>query len=554
MRWWMETLKVKALLLLALLACALALPPPLTGAAGPAALLGPPRQDEITPDPVIAAMLAGVSESVLRGYAGGLSGEWPVTVGGQPYTLATRYSYHAEAMEKATQFVYEHFEGLGLETEYHEFEMLNGTELRNVIAEQPGVLEPGCIYILSAHLDSTSETPSQRAPGADDNASGSSAVLAAADLLSRHTFGCTLRYALFTGEEQGLHGSKAYAAGARALGEDIRGVVNLDMVGFNSSERPEPVIELHTRDNDPGDLRLASTFTEVVEAYELDLVPQVLQDGPWYSDHAAFWGEDYPAIIGIEDHTRPDEDTTPDYHRTTDRIDTLDFTYLANYARAALGTLAHLGELVPGGALEGAVTAAGEGLPLEGATVSASPGSGLVYTTTSGTDGSYLLSLPAGQYSVRFEEPWHAPQTAGGISISGQLTTTLNASLQHLPVFEVSGSVLSAATLAPLSATVSVLDFPLPPVQTDAATGEFSLRLPQGERRLNAAAPGHFPRQFQLLLEADSRLEVRLFQRLDLYLPLLELLSAAPGSRFLCYHRMAFSTFNGVIPGQNCHF
>jgi len=551
MRWWMGSSKVKALLLLALLAGVQVFARPENGAA---AFLSPPRQEEIVADPIVAAMLAGVSESVLRDYAGGLSGEWPVTIGGQPYTLLTRYSYHAGAMEKATQFVYEHFESLGLNTKYHEFEMLNGMELRNVIAEQPGVVEPGCIYILSAHLDSTSETPSLRASGADDNASGSSAVLAAADLLSQHDFACTLRYALFTGEEQGLHGSRAYAEEARALGEDIRGVVNLDMIGYNSSERPEPVIELHTREANPEDLRLASIFTGVVEAYELDLAPQVLQDGPWYSDHAAFWGEGYPAIIGIEDHTYPDEDTTPDYHRTTDRIDTLDFTYLANYTRAALATLAHLGELVPGGTLEGQVTVAGVGLPLEGVTVSASPGSTLHYTTTTGADGSYLLSLPAGQYSLRFEEPWHAPETAGGITISGQLTTTLNASLQPLPVFEVSGSVRAAGALTPLSATISVLDFPLPPLQTDPATGEFSLQLPQGERRLLVSAPGYFSRQFQLQLDEDSRLDIRLFQRLDLYLPLLKFLSVAPDGLFLCFQRTVFSTFNGVIPQQICYF
>jgi hypothetical protein len=503
-------MKLKPVLSLALLVCAL-FPPDASG-------LG---KEEIIPDPLIAGMLAQVSQDSLRDTAGGLSGEWAVTIGGQPYTLATRSSRAAATMEKATQYVYERFTALGLETQYHEYLLSEGNLRRNVIAEHPGITEPGCIYILSAHLDSTSENPLQNAPGADDNASGSSAVLEAAGLLSQYNYNCSLRFALFTGEEQGLIGSAAYAKAARDGAEDIRGVLNLDMVGYNSSGQPEPIIELHTRQNS-GDLLLADMFTEVVSAYELDLVPQLFRDGPHYSDHASFWQQGYAAIIGIEDITGPDEDTTPYYHRTTDQIESLDFAYLASFAQAAVGTMAHLGGLVSGGYLSGTVSSASTSLPLAGATVSVPLGASGVYSTTTEADGSYLLRLPVGLYTITFQEPWYAPLAVEAVSIAEEETTQLDAQLQELPVYRVNGSVRAAATGAPLSATLVVLGFPLSPVQTDPATGSFTLDLPQGQHHLKASAPHYYPQQRILQLEADSQHDFSLFLQKDFFLPLLQ--------------------------------
>ena len=71
-------------------------------------------------------------------------------------------------------------------------------------------------------------------PGADDNASGSVATLLAADILSQYQWGCTLRFAFWTGEEQGLLGSYAYAQQAYQSGENILGYLNLDMIAWNT--------------------------------------------------------------------------------------------------------------------------------------------------------------------------------------------------------------------------------------------------------------------------------------------------------------------------------
>jgi hypothetical protein len=304
-----------------------------------AASPAPTASGVLTPDPRIQEMIDQVSSTTLYNYVGGLTGETPVIVGGEPYTITTRFSLSDIPIAKATQYAYEHFQSLGLTASYFDY-YLQGFTRRNVIAEQIGLTQPGRIVLAAAHLDSTSELPypSTLAPGADDNASGSAGVLVAADILSQYSFGCTLRYALFTGEEQGLYGSAAYAAAVHTLGEDVAGVVNLDMIAYNTAGTA-PTMELHTRHGNAGDLLLANLYSDVIAAYQIDLTPVVLQDGESASDHYSFWQKGYPAILAIEDWS----DHTPFYHKTADRLQTLDMAYYTRFVKAAVGTLAHLG-------------------------------------------------------------------------------------------------------------------------------------------------------------------------------------------------------------------
>jgi len=103
----------------------------------------------------------------------------------------------------------------------------------NVIGQRTGTVNPNDVYVIGAHLD---DMPTgATAPGADDNASGSVATLIAADILSQYQWGCTLRFAFWTGEEQGLLGSSVYAARSKTNGETIKGYLNLDMVGYNAT-------------------------------------------------------------------------------------------------------------------------------------------------------------------------------------------------------------------------------------------------------------------------------------------------------------------------------
>ena len=297
----------------------------------------------VVPAPQVQAMIDQVDREPLVEYIGDLSGEWPVLIGGEPYTITTRYTNSGEPIQKSVEFVGQHLEALGLEVEYHSWQQGRPP---NVIGEQRGETRPDDVFILSAHLDSyASGSPMVLAPGADDNASGVATVLLAADILSQYDGDCTLRFALWTGEEQGLLGSESYAERASVGGEAIAGVLNLDMIGWDGIEGPD--IDLHADQSVAGSLDLAQLFAGVVDAYDLQLVPEVVPDGIGASDHASFWRYGYAAILGIEDYYPRPADFNPHYHTDQDRLDALDLEYLVEYAKAAIATFAHMGCLAP---------------------------------------------------------------------------------------------------------------------------------------------------------------------------------------------------------------
>jgi hypothetical protein len=297
----------------------------------------------ITADPQVAAMIGQVQQSTVYTYTGGLSGEWPVTVGGSPYTIKTRYTGSGTPIQKATQYAYEHLQGLGLAVGYHDWSGAGRTG-RNVIGAKAGIVRPEEIVLITAHLDDTSNiNPATNAPGADDNASGSTGVLVAADIFSRFQFERTVRFALFTGEEQGLLGSMAYADDVWAAGENVVAVYNMDMIAWD--KKNGPTLRLHTRTTwDPGypaDLAIANLFGDVLNAYSLSasLTPIITADSENASDHASFWNKGYPAILAIEDDYN---DFNTFSHTVNDTLSRLNLTYFTNYVKASVGTVAHL--------------------------------------------------------------------------------------------------------------------------------------------------------------------------------------------------------------------
>jgi hypothetical protein len=292
-----------------------------------------------TYDPVINGIIGQVSEDALSSYVSGLSGVTPVTVGGASYTISSRYTGSGTPIQMATQFAYEHLQGLGLTTTYHQWNAC-GRSNRNVVAELPGVLHPGEIVLVTAHID---DMPSvSPAPGADDNASGSAAVFVAADILKNYSFDRTVRFVLFTGEEQGLCGSGEYAELVYSSGQNITAVLNMDMIAFNTTGS-SPTLLLHTRPaNNPGyasDLAIANMFVDVATVYSLPLNPAIMADGLTASDHYYFWNAGYPAILAIEDD---ENDFNPYYHTGNDNLNNINLPYFTAFAKAAIGTAAQL--------------------------------------------------------------------------------------------------------------------------------------------------------------------------------------------------------------------
>jgi Zn-dependent M28 family amino/carboxypeptidase len=291
-------------------------------------------------DSLIQTMIEQVDSATLFDRVGELSGETAAVIGGEPYTITTRHTNSGEPIEKATQYAAEYLAALGLDVEYHDWawSSLSG---RNVIGELTGERHPEEIFVLCAHIDDLPSGPI--APGADDNASGVVAVLTAADILSQYRWGGTLRFALWTGEEQGLWGSHFYAQRSYSAGENIAGVLNLDMIAWNTL-LSTPDIDLHATSSVTPTLQLAQLFSDVVGAYGLDLVPEIVANGTGSSDHASFWDYGYPAILGIEDYYPNKHDFNPYYHTADDQLQYLDMDYFADFVKASLATFAHMSD------------------------------------------------------------------------------------------------------------------------------------------------------------------------------------------------------------------
>jgi len=313
--------------------------------AGLAALLPLPARAQAAPpaDPAIAAMMAEVETDTLLDLVNQLTGETPVTVDGEASLIESRAYDAGDGLEMATQFAYAFLEEQGLDVRFQEWEECD-IEGRNVIGELAGDEVADELVLVTAHLDSTSDDDT--APGADDNASGSAAVMAMAEILAPHTFPRTLRFVLFTGEEEGLCGSIAYVDEALEEDEAIVAVYNMDMIAWNSDKAP--IMRLHTRtEDDPGyaaDLAIAQTLIEVVDAYGLgrQLLPVITPDGLDESDTFSFWEAGYPGVLAIEDDGADVDDFNPNYHSADDTVDAFNLAYYTSFVKASVGAVATL--------------------------------------------------------------------------------------------------------------------------------------------------------------------------------------------------------------------
>jgi hypothetical protein len=197
------------------------------------------------------------------------------------------------------------------------------TTFQNVIGRLPGTNPGAGKFVICSHFDATAfRTPGWRAweepaPGADDNLSGTAAVLELARLLSADDpFPFDLEFVCFDGEELGLWGSDTLAHAEKLAGAPILGVFNMDMIGYN------PVADSLTIMPNRQSWFLAD-FVRETEALnpQPGVTLQVVIDNLLNSDHGPYWLQGYPAFMMIENLNVVRNN--PQYHRVTDRISTL---------------------------------------------------------------------------------------------------------------------------------------------------------------------------------------------------------------------------------------
>ena len=237
-----------------------------------------------------------------------------------------------QACVDAGRYIYEEFDGMGLSVRYHNWSVSDTFYGSNIEATLPGVDEASDeTYIVCAHYDTVPGSP-----GADDNAAGTSVVLSAAEIMSQYHFNHTVRFVAFSGEEQGLYGSRYYAEDAAANGDDIVAVLNADMMGHAVSEEAKANVVVF--DNDESSW--VTDFTvDIATEYHEDINLQVVHGGSsGRSDHASFHRVGYNAIFYFE------YEVNPYYHDPQDTLDNMNPSYATRVSRLALATLCSLAD------------------------------------------------------------------------------------------------------------------------------------------------------------------------------------------------------------------
>ncbi|RUS20131.1 Zn-dependent exopeptidase [Endogone sp. FLAS-F59071] len=207
----------------------------------------------------------------------------------------------------------------------------------NVICTFWGKKYPKEHVILGAHYDSRGSLWGSRAPGADDDGSGTTMLLQSASLIARHNlvFDRTVQIIAFSGEEQGLFGSRAYARRLRNEGVDVTVMLQGDMLAYHKEGEPMQCgfpERYHTEE-------VTQLVSNVTALYAPELVTGVTR--ACCSDHQSFWENGFPSTQFFE---RNGPIADPMYHNSGDLVyrPGYDLQQLAAITKAMFASILHV--------------------------------------------------------------------------------------------------------------------------------------------------------------------------------------------------------------------
>jgi hypothetical protein len=252
----------------------------------------------------------------------------------------------------------------------NEERIVRDIDLYNIVAVLPGGSMPETQVLISAHYDTLNliplpgKTPTVEAtdntaeravsydwtkvdataPGANDDGSGTAAVLELARVMSRYQFAKTLVFIAFAGEEQGLIGSTLHAGEARKREEAIEAVLNNDIVGGDTSGNGRfgnSSVSLYSSDvMDSPTQQLARYARQIGERYlpsmKINMMFQQDRLGRG-GDHTPFQLDGFAAVR----FSTPNEDYAHQ-HSATDLPEFVSIPYTARVARINAAVAASL--------------------------------------------------------------------------------------------------------------------------------------------------------------------------------------------------------------------
>lgn len=231
---------------------------------------------------------------------------------------------------KASEYLHTAYTSFGYTPEYQWFEPKDaqgnpralGGRTANVLATLKGTVHPEVVYVVSSHYDSVAV-----GPGADDDSSGTAALLETARIMAAHPQPATIVFASFTGEEAGLLGSREFVRQVTEAKWHVAGALNNDMIGWANDHRLDNTI----RYSNPG-------IRDIQHSVALTFTNLITYDALYYrgTDAHAFydaWGDvvggigSYP-VLG-----------NPHYHQPHDLLETINHQLVTEVAKTTAATL-----------------------------------------------------------------------------------------------------------------------------------------------------------------------------------------------------------------------
>lgn len=248
------------------------------------------------------------------------------------------------------------------------------TKVTNVFAIQRGSVDPNRVVIISGHIDSRVTDPmnaTSDAPGANDDGSGTAAVIEAARILSKHKFPYTIVFAVLSGEEQGLLGGKIMADYAKAQGWEVIANLNNDIIGnscgsdgicddahvriFSEGPRWQGHEDLAARirslggENDAPSRNISRWLDGLADDLSLGLDVRPIWRNDRFGrggDHTEMLNSGFPAVritVAIENYNWQHQDLRVENGiQFGDTIDKMDFPYLTKVVKLNVAALAAL--------------------------------------------------------------------------------------------------------------------------------------------------------------------------------------------------------------------
>ena len=267
--------------------------------------------------------------------------------------IGERNLWRYQALEASADYIEKRFQVSGYTVASQDF-VVEGNRVRNLEAELAGTVLPSEIVLVGAHYDSILGSP-----GANDNATGTAAVLEIARLLAGQKLARTLRFVTFVNEEPPLFqtdamGSRVYARRARERGEKIVAMLSLETIGHYSDAKgsqhyPFPFKFFYPSTANflgfVGNIRARKLVRQSLQSFRHHVpfpsegvaAPGWIMGIGW-SDHWSFWKEGYPAIMVT--------DTAlfryAHYHSETDTPDKIDYARMARVAAGLARVVADL--------------------------------------------------------------------------------------------------------------------------------------------------------------------------------------------------------------------